>query len=155
MIVFLDTGILSKLSSINETQEFQNCQDWLYGLLARSIYVVSSDICDYEVRRGLILTSITKTKRQGLSKLDLLHQIIDFLPVSQDVLTKAAQLWAETRRKGQPTAELKNIDVDVIIGATSQLLQAEYPGQFLVVATTNVKHISRFTAAKIWQDIRF
>ncbi|MGK7878063.1 MAG: hypothetical protein AB4426_33580 [Xenococcaceae cyanobacterium] len=47
------------------------------------------------------------------------------------------------------------IDVDVIIGATCQLLQAEYPGQFLVVATTNVKHISRFTAAKIWQDIQF
>ena len=117
-----------------KTQEFQNCQDWLYGLLARSIYVVSSDICDYEVRRGLILTSITKTKRQGLSKLDSLHQIIDFLPVSQDILKKAAQLWAETRRKGQPTAELKNIDVDVIIGATCQLLQAEYPGQFLVVA---------------------
>ena len=155
MIVFLDTGILSQLSSINETQEFQECQDWLYGLLARSAYVVSSDICDYEVRRGLLLTSITKTKRQGINILDSLHQIIDFLPVSQEVLQKAAQLWAETRSKGQPTAEIKNIDVDVIIGATCQLLQGEYPGQFLVVATTNVKHISRFTTAKNWQDISF
>ena len=92
MIVFLDTGILSQLSSINETQHFQNCQDWLYRLLTRSIYVVSSDICDYEVRRGLILTSITRKKQQSINKLDSLHQIIDFLPVSQDVLKKAAQL---------------------------------------------------------------
>ena len=42
-----------------------------------------------------------------------------------------------------------------MIGATCQLLQAEYPGQSLVVATTNVKRLSQFVPAKIWQDIQF
>jgi predicted nucleic acid-binding protein len=155
MIVFLDSVTLGILSSPGERSEIEECQDWLYGLLARSAYVVSSYLCDYEVRRSLILTSITKNKPQDINKLDSLHQMVDFLPVSQDVLKKAAQLWAETRRKGKPTADIKNIDVDIIIGATCQLLQAEYPGQFLVVATTNVKHISQFVEAKVWQEIQF
>ncbi|CCQ58396.1 hypothetical protein [Crocosphaera watsonii] len=54
---------------------------------------------------------------------------------------------------GLPTAELNNIDADVIIGATCQLIQEEYPGQRLIVATTNVKHLSRFISAKQWNQI--
>ncbi|NES81901.1 MAG: type II toxin-antitoxin system VapC family toxin [Moorea sp. SIO2B7] len=155
MIVFFDSVTLGILSSPSEKLDPKECQDWLYELLARSAYLISPSLCNYEVRRSLILTSMVKNKRQGSSKLDSLHQIIDFLPVSQYIIKKAAQLWAETRSKGQPTADIKNIDVDVIIGATYQLLQSEYPGQFIVVATTNVKHISRFTEAKNWQDIQF
>jgi hypothetical protein len=53
MIVFLDSGIIGLLSSPNDRELVVRCQSWLYRLLARSVYVVSSDICDYEVRRGL------------------------------------------------------------------------------------------------------
>jgi hypothetical protein len=55
MIVFLDSGIIGLLSSPNDRELALNCQSWLYRLLAKSVYVVSSDICDYEVRRGLEL----------------------------------------------------------------------------------------------------
>ncbi|HAC63136.1 MAG TPA: hypothetical protein DCF68_06245 [Cyanothece sp. UBA12306] len=65
----------------------------------------------------------------------------------------SAELWAENRRLGLPTAELNNTDADVIIGATCQLIQEEYPGQRLIVATTNVKHLSRFIEAKQWTEI--
>ena len=50
--------------------------------------MVSSDICNYEIRRGLILISINQNKPQNIDKLDSLHEIIDFLPVGQDVLKK-------------------------------------------------------------------
>ena len=73
--------------------------------------------------------------------------------MSPIILRHSAELWAETRRLGLPTAELNNIDADVIIGATCQLIQEEYPGQRLIVATTNVKHLSRFIEAKQWNQI--
>jgi hypothetical protein len=33
-------------------------------------------------------------------------------------------------------------------------LVAEYPGQRVIVATTNLKHLSRFCDAARWQDIK-
>jgi hypothetical protein len=74
-----------------------NCQSWLYRLLARSVYVVSSDICDYEVRRGLELALYKNPHVSGLSRLDALAQIVDFLPTERVVLQRAAKIWAEAR----------------------------------------------------------
>ncbi|EGJ34305.1 MULTISPECIES: hypothetical protein [Moorena] len=51
MIVFVDTGVLGLLSSPNDKLEAQQCQQSLYSLLARGVYVLSSDLCDYEVTR--------------------------------------------------------------------------------------------------------
>lgn len=154
MIIFIDTGVLGLLSSPNDRQEVTDSQEWLYYLLARSVNIVSSDICDYEVRRGALLTVKSNSNEQGIENLDDLHSLINFLPVSQIILRNSAKLWAEFRSQGLPTAEVENIDVDVIIGATCQLVQQEYPGQRLIVATTNVKHLSRFVEARNWQKIK-
>ena len=155
MIVFIDTGVLGLLSSPNKREEVIKSQEWLYSLLAKGVNVVSSDICDYEVRRGTFLTIDSQLKKTIINKLDNLHDLINFLPVSPLILRYAAELWAENRRQGLPTADTENIDVDVIIGATCQLLEQEYLGQRLVVATTNVKHLSRFIEAKEWSEITF
>jgi hypothetical protein len=92
MIVFLDTGVLGLVASPNNTGEAKECKEWLYGLLARSVYVVSSDICDYEVRRGLLLASLTNPTVQGIQNLDNLPAVIDFLPLTQMVMKEAAHL---------------------------------------------------------------
>ncbi len=155
MIVFVDTGVLGLLSSPNDKLEAQQCQQWLYSLLARGVYVLSSDLCDYEVRRSLILDGMRKPSHQGLANLDELGNIIDFLPITQPVMPHAAQLWAMSRHQGMPTADDKTLDNDVIIAAQCQLFQQENLGQRLVIATTNVKHLSRFLESRRWQDIRF
>ncbi len=155
MIIFIDTGVLGLLSSPNKREEVINSQEWLYYLLSRGVNVVSSDICDYEVRRGTFLTIKEKLKQQSQEKLEALHDLINFLPVSSIILKQSAELWAKTRQLGLPTAEVENIDIDVIIGATCQLLEEEYPGQRLIVATTNVKHLSRFVEAQNWFNISF
>jgi len=49
MIVFLDSGVIGILSNPNKNNQVIACENWLYSLLAKSVYVVSSDICDYEV----------------------------------------------------------------------------------------------------------
>jgi predicted nucleic acid-binding protein len=155
MIVFLDSGIIGLLSSPNDRELAINCQSWLYRLLSRSIYVVSSDICDYEVRRGLELALHKNPHVSGLSRLDGLAQIIDFLPTERKVLQRAAKIWAEARITGQGTAGDRELDADIIIAAHWLILTEEYPGQAVTIATTNVKHLSRFTIARSWEEIGF
>jgi predicted nucleic acid-binding protein len=155
MIVFLDSGIIGLLSSPNDRELAVNCQSWLYRLLSRSVYVVSSDICDYEVRRGLELALHKNPHVSGLSRLDGLAQIIDFLPTERVVLQRAAKIWAEARITGQGTAGDRELDADIIIAAHWLILTEEYPGQAVTIATTNVKHLSRFTIDRSWEEIGF
>ena len=153
MIVFLDSGILGLVSSPSNLGEARECKKWLYQLLARGAYVVSSDICYYEVRRGLLLASMRRDTEKGIENLEALQEIIDFLPITKQVLKEAAKFWAESRSQGIPTAEVKNIDADLIICAQWQFLQQEYAGQYVVIATSNVKHLKRFAEAEIWRNI--
>jgi predicted nucleic acid-binding protein len=156
MIVFLDTGIIGILSSPRKIGEDYECKQWLYHLLARGIYVASCDLCDYEVRRSLLLNKIKNPLAvEGIENLDQLQDLIEFLPITKNLMKKAAELWAISRSKGQATADIKNIDADIIIATTCQLLQVEDPDQNLIIATTNVKHLSRFLEARNWREIKF
>ncbi len=151
MIVIIDSGVLFTLISTSKVKEVTDCQDWFYYLLSRSALVVTSAICNYEVKRELI----RRKKIPELDNLNQLKSLIDFLPVDEPSLELAAELWAEARNQGLPTADDLSLDADVIICAQYQLLAEEYPGRYVVIATTNVKHLSRFTEAKEWLDIDF
>ena len=61
-------------------------------------------------------------------------------------MLKAAELWAEARRSGMPTADPKELDCDVILAAQALGIDG-------IVATENIGHLSRFVAAKHWYDI--
>lgn len=54
-----------------------------------------------------------------------------------------------------PTADDKTLDVDIIICTQWQMLQEEFPSRYIVIATTNVKHLSRFASAQTWREIKF
>jgi hypothetical protein len=155
MIALIDSGVLGKLCNPNSSPEVEAAREQLYALLAKGIYIVSSQICDYEVRRSLILNSMRGLTSEGIDNLNKLAEFIDFLPVNNTVLKEAASLWAEARIQGIPTADDKSLDADIIICAQFKLLEKEYPGRYIVIATTNVKHLSRFTEAKEWQAIEF
>jgi hypothetical protein len=155
MIALIDSGVLGKLCNPNSSPEVEAAREQLYALLTKGIYIVSSQICDYEVRRSLILNSMRGLTSEGIDNLNKLAEFIDFLPVNNTVLKEAASLWAEARIQGIPTADDKSLDADIIICAQFKLLEKEYPGRYIVIATTNVKHLSRFTEAKEWQAIEF
>ena len=155
MIVLLDSGVLGKICNPNPSDEVNAVKEWMYSLLAKGVVIVTSQICDYEIRRSLILNFIRGLSSQGIDNLAQLEKIIDFLPVSETILKTASRIWAEARNKGIPTADEKSLDADVIICAQWQLLSEEHPGRNVVIATTNVKHSSRFARAKIWQNISF
>jgi hypothetical protein len=154
MIVFLDTGILGLIASPNERTEVLACQNWVFGLLAKGVYIVSSDICDYEVRRSLLLLENPRLNQISLDRLDRWRETLDFLPLTAHVMQVSAKVWADSKRMGLPTAARDNIDADMIIVAQWLLLSEEYPGRRVVVATTNVKHLNPFCEALTWQNVR-
>ena len=67
------------------------------------------------------------------------------------LMLKAAELWARARNEGKPTADNKSLDGDVILAAQAVLV-AGY-GHEVIIATSNVKHLSLFADAREWQSI--
>ena len=125
MIVILDSGVLHTLVSTSKVKEVTDCQDWFYYLLSRSALVVTSSLCNYEVKRELI----RRNKVEEINNLNQLKALIDFLPVDDPTLELAAELWAEARNQGLPTADDNRLDADVIICAQYQLLESRISRQ--------------------------
>jgi predicted nucleic acid-binding protein len=152
MIILIDSGIIGQLCRPNLDRETLALKSWFDRASIRA-NVVSSKICDYEVRRGLLLAQKQGLVADGLSILDELHQLIDFLSVDDAILDLASEIWATARASGQPTAGDRNLDADTIICATWRDLADRYPGQEVVIVTTNIRHLSRFANAVVWQDL--
>ena len=90
MIVFIDSGVLGILANPNKMNEVSDTQEWLYKLLSQGVYVCSSEICDFEVRRSLILESQKKPNLNSIQNLDQLREIVTFLPVTSKLLRTAS-----------------------------------------------------------------
>lgn len=145
-IVFLDAGPLGLLTAPPRKQgQNASCAKWLASLLAMGARVIVPEIADYEVRRELIRLK----KSKSLTRLDALAAATEYLPLSTSAMRRAAELWAQARQQGKPTAGDKAIDGDVILAA--QCLSSGLSA--MVVATTNVGHLSRFVPAEHWDKI--
>jgi predicted nucleic acid-binding protein len=147
-IIFLDSGPLGmvtnpKISSV----EIQECKLWLSSLLSSGEIVMLPEIADYEVRRELIRAN----KQAGIKRLDQLKLTLPYRPITTAAMLLAAQLWADARKAGRPTAEPNALDGDVILAAMAILLENQ--GNEVVIATTNVGHLSLFVDAREWRLI--
>ena len=67
-------------------------------------------------------------------------------------MLKASQLWAKARNRGTPTTSPEALDGDVLLAA--QALLAAEAGNEVIVATTNVKHLSQFVDIREWRKIQ-
>jgi predicted nucleic acid-binding protein len=146
-VIVLDTGPLGIITNPRQTPDVIACVAWLRSILATGARVVLPEIADYELRRELLRAG----KQNGLRRLDNAIQSLDYVPISTATMRRAAELWAQLRRKGLPTADARAIDADTILAAQALLTAA--PGDTVIVATTNVGHLSRIVPAQRWQDI--
>jgi predicted nucleic acid-binding protein len=146
-LILLDSGPLGMVTNPKATGIPLDCQLWLKFLLLRGEKVAIPEISDYEVRRELLRAGLLRSLR----RLDNLKQTLDYVPIQTATMLLAAELWAEARKTGQPTADPKALDGDVILSAQARLLDGE--ATEVVVATTNVAHLSRFITAMDWQAI--
>ena len=145
--VLLDSGPLGMLTNPKATPLCEECRLWFSSLISRNYEVILPEITDYEVRRELLRAD----KLAGIRQLDLLKTLIPYLPITTETMLKAAQLWAESRHSGKPTADPKELDGDVILA--SQAILVESMGNEVIIATTNVGHLSQFVDAREWRLI--
>jgi len=148
-VIFLDSGPLGMVTNPRASfVEAQECKVWLNSLLMRGETVMLSEIADYEVRRELIRAG----KEAGIRRLDRLKLQLPYRPITTEVMLLAAQLWAQARRAGRPTADPNALDGDVILAAQAILVGNE--GNEVVIATTNVGHLLQFVDAREWRLIQ-
>ena len=107
--------------------------------------VIVPEIVDYEVRRELLRIQSVR----AIARLDVVTQQLEYLPLTTAAMRRAAELWAQARQQGQPTAGDNTIDIDMILVAQALTLGVAD----VVIASTNVGHLGRFVPAENWQNI--
>lgn len=143
--VLLDAGPLGLATNPNRSPSNLACARWLQELLAKGVQVLVPEISDYEIRRELLRAN----KDHGIAKLDALASFLGYLPLTTAAVRKAAECWAAARRQGRQTASDLSLDADVLLAGQALTL---WDG--VVIATTNVGHLSRFAPAEEWHKIR-
>jgi predicted nucleic acid-binding protein len=135
----LDTGPLGRLTHPASNPEIIT---WLESQLARGLPVIIPEIADYELRRSLLLEGLMRS----ITRLDKLESALIYLPLTTPVIRRAAELWADVRRRGRPTAGAQALDGDVILAAQTLSVGGR-------VATENVGHLALFVEASNWRDV--
>jgi len=147
-IVLLDSGPLGIVTNPKAASPLsQEGKVWLQSLPQKGYIVMLPEIADYEERRELI----REGKTAGIRRLDQLKSQIPYRPLTTEVMLLAAQLWADARKRGKPTADSHALDGDVILAA--QAILEINAGNEVVIATTNVGHLSQFVDAREWLSI--
>lgn len=144
-VILLDAGPLSLLSSPRNLPGPTKCKQWATSLRKIQRRIVVPEIADYEVRRELIRLN----RGSSLALLDQVGQQFEYLPITTFAMRRAAELWANARRGGMPTAADATIDADAILAAQALTLGV---AQF-VIATANPVHLTRFVPAELWENI--
>lgn len=135
----LDAGPLGKIAHPKAKLDIAL---WFDSMLDKGKTIIIAEIADYEIRRSLLLAGLDKS----IAKLDNLKSTLQYLPITTEAMLKAAELWADARRKGTPTADPKELDCDVVLAAQALSVNA-------IVVTENIGHLDRFVEAKHWKDI--
>jgi predicted nucleic acid-binding protein len=145
-VVLLDAGPLGLVTNPRRSAQSTACAKWLQALVNDGARAIIPEIADYEIRRELLRAN----KVQGLARLDELVARLEYLPITTAVMRRAAEFWAQARQHGEPTASEQSLDADVILAAQAATVGLTN----VVIATTNVGHLSRFVTADVWQNIR-
>ena len=148
-IVLLDAGLIGLLVSNPRLAAVEEGRAWLVGLLGRSEPTIP-DVASYEVRRELVRLGAS----EKLIRLDDLHDGFRRAAVTEDAWDKAAEFWALVRKAGRPTASPEALDADAILAGVAATIAT--PGDAVVIATTNVRHLVRFPGvdARPWREVR-
>ena len=141
--LLLDTGPLGLLA--HDRQSIRDpIQSWLLQEMTAGATVYLSEVADYELRREMIrLVRANQLPASRIARLDQLASLFTFLPVSTSMWKRAAELWADARKHGKPTADPAALDADVLIAAQAVEIQA-------TVVTTNPGHLSQWVTIQNW-----
>lgn len=143
-VILLDAGVLGQLAHPRPNGDLVR---WTVACLRGGAVVAFSEVTDYELRRSFLLANLAPS----LARLDACAHDYEYLPLSTEVMLRAAQVWADARRMGRPLAHPHRLDADAILIAQALLLIDD--GEQVAIATENVKHLSLFAPAQLWHTI--
>lgn len=146
-VIPLDSAPLSLLTKSKNDPEARAIGLWVDGHLHAGNQIIVPEIVDYELRRELLRSG----KTSSLLRLDNLKMSLKYQQLTTSATQFAAQLGANSRNQRLATGDPKKLDVDVILAA--QALTLGVPIADLIIATSNVAHLSRFAPADLWQNI--
>src|SRR5947209_7574622 len=112
-IVLLNANPLGLVTSPARSPRSVGCKQWARDLLAAGVRVIVPEIADYEVRREMIRRGATAS----LARLDRMKVGFDYAPITTEIMLLAAELWAQARNTGRPTASPDSLDADCILVA--------------------------------------
>ena len=95
----------------------------------------------------------TPYKAQETDILAELEKLIDFIPITEEDIDIACQLWADSIIVGIQVAPQQDINFDLIICSQWQRLKTESPGREITIATHNIRHLKRFAQAELWENL--
>jgi predicted nucleic acid-binding protein len=147
--IILDAHPLGLACQRRGKSEADACRQWLVQCAQAGLRILVPEVADYEVRRELLRSR----KRASLARLDrfISSAPVNYLPITTVSMRRAAELWAQSRQAGLPTADPQALDADVILAA--QALTMGIAADRLVVATSNTRHLARFVPADHWRNI--
>lgn len=126
---------------------------WVHFVKENKIALRVPEIIDYELRRELILQGLkgNSDSYKSIGNLNKYRRTKRFIPLEPSVtLTDACDIWANLRNNNQGTADIKNIDVDVIL--VTQALSMKKDFEEIIVITGNLSDIRRFChlGIRVW-----
>ncbi len=138
MKLLLDTGVLGFLC---HPRKHEDVREWLWDAIVLHELRVP-EVADYELRRELLRIE----SKWGLERLGELGGKLGYLPVTTTDWRRAAELWAEGRRAGRPTAGDDALDADL-------LLAAQALAEGAAVVTLNTRHFAGLVDCMTWHDV--
>ena len=150
MIIFLDTGPTGGITNPTpKSEEVKALQLWAKRMEQAGHTLIIPAVVDYEQRREHLRRNATAS----IAALDTFLAATPnrYLYLNDSAFKRAAEIWAQLRKDGLPTADAKALDCDVILAAQVLDLNLQ-PGTF-IVATSNVGDLARMVACDIWQNI--
>jgi predicted nucleic acid-binding protein len=147
--VLLDSGPLGLAVCRDGLESADGLRGWIAELEMAGVSVQIPAVIDYEVRRELLRSGATAKLR----KLEKLREQFSVLAVSDAAWLQAAEFWALTRRMGLPTGSDADLDADAVLAGCAATVGQ--PGDEVIVATSNVRHLSRFPGidAREWTAV--
>ncbi|HEY1012224.1 MAG TPA: hypothetical protein VGE07_05915 [Herpetosiphonaceae bacterium] len=143
-VLILDTSVLGQIAHPRPNADLLA---WIVAALRTGAVIAYSEVTDYELRRSFLQADLTKS----LSRLDACATLYTYLPLSTDVMRRAAVVWAQARRMGRPLADVTRLDGDAILLGQALLLQDD--GDQVRIITDNVKHLGLFADAQRWPEL--
>jgi predicted nucleic acid-binding protein len=150
-LVFLDSTPLSMLTDPRHSPQVVNIASWLISIIQSGEIVYLPESIDYELRREMVRGS----KSGSIQKLNGLKNTCEYLLINTEAMLLACDFWASLRNSGLSTGDPKKIDIDVILcaQAVTEMRRLGFLPSDIIIATSNISHISRLVFADTWENI--